>query len=151
MKCDVFNRVPLVFADPFVARHRRHWRTEPFFFDPFHDLPLLEHKPGGFNHARPPENSDLPVRFGIPCRRVEAELCGVGTREFIEVLRLPKRQSLPARWYALQHGLEIGATCADAILLILEFPQEQPVNVSCLGGGPHLKALKLPAMLSECT
>ena len=75
------DEVRLVFEDQLIACHSRHWGREQFLFDPVHYLALLERKPGGFDHARPLENWDLPVCFGILRRRLEAELNGMGTRE----------------------------------------------------------------------
>ncbi len=90
-------------------------------------LALLERKPGGFDHARPLEDWELPVCFGILRRRLEAELDGPGTREFIKVLRLLETHSLTALKIAVQHALEIGTTNSDAVRLILEYQQEEPV------------------------
>lgn len=137
------EEVRLVFADQLVARHPRHWGREQFLLDPVHYLALLERKPGGFDHARPLQDWDLPVCFGILRRRLEAEMGGMGTREFIKVLRLLERHSLPALKHAVQHGLEIGATSADAVRLILEYQQEQPVGLFCLDGRPHLKLVRV--------
>lgn len=128
------DEVRLIFEDRLLARHRRHWGREQFVFDPLHYLALLERKPGGFDHARPVEDWDLPVCFGILRRRLEAELQGLGTREFIKVLRLLERHPLSALKQAVQHGLEIGA-----VRLILEYQQEEPVGLFSLEGRPHLK------------
>ena len=57
-----------------VARHLRHWGRERPVFDPVHYLALLERKPGGFDHAKPLENWDLPVCFG----RHERLISGTG-------------------------------------------------------------------------
>lgn len=100
-------------------------------------------KPGGFDHARPLENWELPVCFGILRRRLEAELDGVGTREFIKVLRLLETHSLKALKVAVQHALEIGTTNSDAVRLILEYQQEEPVALFCLDGRPHLKLVRV--------
>ncbi len=137
------DEVRLVFEDRLIARHRRHWGREQFFFDPVHYLAVLERKPGGFDHARPLENWDLPVCFGILRRRLETEFDGKGTREFIKVLRLLERHSLTAVREAVQHGLEIGTTSADAIRVILEYQQEEPVGLFCLDGRPQLKLVRV--------
>ena len=137
------DEVRLVHGDRLVARHRRHWGREGFFFDPLHYLALLERKPGGFDHARPLEEWDLPVCFGILRRRLEAELGGVGTREFVKVLWLLERHSLPAVRHAVQYGLGIGTTSADALRLILEYQQERPVDLFRLDGRPHLKLVRV--------
>jgi transposase len=137
------DEVRLVFEDRLVARHRRHWGREQYFFDPVHYLALLERKPGGFDHARPLENWGLPVCFGILRRRLEAEFGSPGTREFIKVLRLLERHSVGAVRQAVQHGLEIGATGADAIRLILEYRQEESIALFCLDGRPQLKLVRV--------
>ena len=137
------DEVRLICDDEPVARHVRHWGRHQPIFDPVHYLALLERKPGGFDHARPLENWELPVCFGILRRRLEAELDGHGTREFIKVLRLLERHRLPALKQAVQHGLEIGATSADAIRIILEYQQEEPVALFSLDGHPHLKLVRV--------
>ena len=108
-----------------------------------HYLALLERKPGGFDHARPLENWELPVCFGILRRRLEAELGSPGTREFIKVLRLLETHSLTALKDAVQHALEIGTTNCDAVRLILEYRQEEPIALFCLDGRPHLKLVRV--------
>ena len=137
------DEVRLIFEDRLIARHERHWGKQHYFFDPVHYLALLERKPGGFDHARPLEDWELPVCFGILRRRLEAILGGLGIREFIKVLRLLERHPLSALKRAVEHGLEIGATSADAIRLILEYQQESPITLFCLEGRPHLKLVQV--------
>jgi hypothetical protein len=76
-------------------------------------------------------------------RRLEAELGGHGTREFIKVLRLLERHSMPLLKRAVQYGLEIDATSADAIRVILEYQQEEPIALFSLDGRPHLKLVRV--------
>ena len=137
------DEVRIVFEDCLVAQHRRSWKKQQSLFDPLHYLALLERKPGGFDHARPLEDWELPVCFGILRRRLEGELGGVGTREFIKVLRLLETHSVPALKYAVQHALGIGTTNCDAVRLILEYQQEVPIAVFCLDGRPHLKLVRV--------
>ena len=137
------DEVRIVFEDRLVARHQRSWKKQQSLFDPVHYLALLERKPGGFDHARPLEDWELPVCFGILRRRLEAELDGLGTREFIKVLRLLETHSLTALKIAVQHALEIGTTNSDAVRLILEYQQEEPVALFCLDGRPHLKLVRV--------
>jgi len=139
------DEVRLVFEDQIVARHARDWGKEQFAFNPVHYLALLERKPGGFDFARPLEDWDLPVSFGILRRRLEAELGGLGTREFIKTLRLLEDHPLAALKQAVQRALEIGATSPDAIRLILDYQQEEPVGLFSLDGRPHLKLVHVQA------
>ena len=137
------DEVRIVFEDRLVARHRRSWKKQQSLFDPLHYLALLERKPGGFDHARPLEDWELPVCFGILRRRLEAELDGPGTREFIKILRLLETHSLTALKDAVQHALEIGTRNCDAVRLILEYQQEEPISLFCLDGRPHLKLVRV--------
>ena len=54
------DEVRLIHEDRLVARHPRCWDRERYLFDPIHYLALLEHKPGGFDYARPLEHWELP-------------------------------------------------------------------------------------------
>jgi hypothetical protein len=137
------DEVRIVCADQQIATHPRCWEKEQFFFDPLHYLGLLERKPGGFDHAKPFADWELPVCFGILRRRMESEPTGLGTREFIKVLRLLERHSLPALTSAVQHTLEMGASSADAVRLILEYQQEPAIDLFCLDGRPHLKQVRV--------
>ena len=137
------DEVRLVCDGERVAKHVRHWGREKLIFDPLHYLALLERKPGGFDYARPLEDWELPVCFGILRRMLESHLEGHGTREYIKVLRLLERHSVSALKDAIQHGLEIGATSADAIRVILEYQQEEPLALFCLDGRPHLKVVRV--------
>ena len=108
-----------------------------------HYLALLERKPGGLDHARPLEDWNLPICFGILRRRMEAELEGMGTREFIKVLRLLERHPLRDLTQAIQYGLEIGVNNAGAIRVLLEFQQDPPIKLFCLEGRPHLMLVQV--------
>ena len=96
------------------------------------------------DYARPLENWELPDCFGILRRRQESELEKHGTREFIKVLRLLEHATLPELTGAVQYALSIGANSADAVKLILQSRQEQPVSLFCLDGRPHLKGVQIP-------
>lgn len=137
------DEVRLVFEDQRIAIHSRCWDKEQFHFDPLHYLALLERKPGGIDYARPLENWELPSCFGVLRRRLEAELDGLGTREYIKVLRLLERHSLAVVTRAVEHGLNIAATGADAIRVLIEFGQEQPIGLFSLDGRPHLKLVQV--------
>jgi len=137
------DEVRLIFEDRLIARHERDWGKEQFHYEPLHYLALLERKPGGFDHAKPFEEWDLPICFGILRRRLETEQDGHGTREFIRILRLLEQHSLPTLKQAVQYALEIGATNADALRLIIEHQHEEPVAVFCLDGRPHLALIRI--------
>ena len=139
------DEVRLVFEDQLIARHDRHWLREQFIFDPVHYLALLERKPGGLDHARPLKDWNLPECFDILRRRQESEPSGLGTREFIRVLRLLEQCSVSELAGAVDYGLDIDITDADSIRVILEHRRESPVGLFSLDGRPHLKAVRVDA------
>jgi transposase len=134
--------VRLVFDHRLVARHPRHWGREQYIFDPVHYLELLERKPGGLDHARPLEDWNLPECFDLLRRRLESEESdGLGTREFISVLRLLEHASVKQLAGAVQYALDIGILDAASIRVILEHRREAPVALFSLEGRPHLKTV----------
>jgi len=137
------NEVRLAFDGQLVAQHPRHWGREQHVFDPVHYLALLEKKPGGFDHAKPLEDWDLPECFLTLRRRMETEPDGLGTREFIRTLRLLESCSLRQLADAVDYALDIGIHDADSIRVILEHRQESPVGLFSLDGRPHLRAVTI--------
>lgn len=133
------DEVRLIDGDRLVARHGRSWKREQDLFDPVHYLALLEKKPGGFDHARPLEEWDLPESFAMLRRLLETEPGGLGTREFIRVLRLLECVSLPQLTDAVEYALDIGVHDADSIRVIVEHRREAPVPLFSLDGRPHLR------------
>ncbi len=133
------DEVRLIDGDQLVARHQRCWKREQNLFDPVHYLALLERKPGGFDHAQPLEAWELPDCFATLRRLLETEPSGLGTREFIRVLRLLESVSLPQLADAVDYALDIGVHDADAIRVIVEHRRETPVSLFSLDGRPHLK------------
>lgn len=138
------EEVRLVVGSQLVARHERHWGKEHTEFNPVHYLALLERKPGALDTARPLEGWDLPECFALLRRRQETALGKLAPREFIKVLRLHEHAGLAELSGAVEYALEIGATSADAVQLILRSRQEPPVDLFCLDGRPHLKGVWLP-------
>ena len=137
--------VKLVFEDRLIARHRRHWGRERFFFDPIHYLALLERKPGAFDYARPLADWQLPECLNVLRRRMERVPDGLGTREFIRVLLLLEKASLEELAAAVEYATSLGIADADTIRVILEHRRESPVALFCLDSRPHLKLMHVPS------
>ncbi|QDT72517.1 hypothetical protein [Lacipirellula limnantheis] len=72
-------------------------------------------------------------------RLVETEPGGLGTREFIGVLRLLEGCSWQRLQDAVEHALDIGVHDADAIRLIVEHRRQAPVALCSLDGRPKLR------------
>ncbi len=141
--------VRIIFGHQLIARHQRCWEREQTFYEPVHYLALLERKPGGFDHAKPLEQWELPACFGILRRRLEARWDGTsrtgGTREFIRVLRLLERFSLSQLTSAVEYALDIDVLDADSVRMVLEHRAERPVELFSLDGRPHLSLVRVPA------
>jgi hypothetical protein len=136
--------VKLVFEDQLIARYRRHWGRERFFFDPIHYLALLERKPGAFDYARPLADWQLPECLNVLRRRMERVPDGLGTREFIRVLLLLEKATLEELSAAVEYAMNLGIADADTIRVILEHRRESPVALFCLDSRPHLKLVHVP-------
>jgi transposase len=134
------EEVTITSGTDIVATHPRHWGKEHTTYDPIHYLALLERKPGAIDFARPLESWELPGCFATLRRRLEADLGHLGTREFIKVLRLLEKATMPTLTRAVDRALAIGATSSDAIALILFHHAERPVGLFSLDGHPHLKS-----------
>lgn len=136
------DEVRFVFEDQVIARHARCWQHDQSLYNPIHYLALLERKPGGFDFAKPLEGWELPAVFITLRRRMEAE-GGLGTREFIRVLRLLERASLDELADAVDYALDLDIADADSIRVILEHRRESPVALFSLDGRPHLKVIQV--------
>ena len=137
------DEVRLVVDNHLVAKHPRHWGKEHTEYDPVHYLALLERKPGALDFARPLEGWNLPGGFAVLRRRLENQLGSKGTREYIKVLRLLENASLGQLADAIRQTLAIGALSYDAVRVILQARQEEPVGLFSLDGRPHLKLVNV--------
>ncbi len=137
------NEVRLVVDNRLVAKHPRHWGKEHTEYNPVHYLALLERKPGALDFARPLEGWNLPGCFAVLRRRLENQLGPKGTREYIKVLRLLENVSLGQLDGAVRQTLAIGALSYDAVRVILQTRQEEPVGLFSLDGRPHLKLVNV--------
>lgn len=139
------SEVRLIYEDQLVARHPRCWEKEQYVYEPVHYLALLERKPGGFDHARPLENWDLPDCFALLRRRLEADDGGRGTRQFIRVLRLLERFTLRQLADAVQYALDLDVIDPDSIRVIVEHRGTEPVDLFSLEGRPELAHVRVEA------
>lgn len=137
------DTVRFVIGTDVIATHPRSWDREQIFFDPRHYLALLERKPGALDYARPLADWNLAECFVVLRRRLESELASLGTREYIKVLRLMEHATVAQVTDAIEVALEIGATSADAIGLIVAHRNETPAVLFSLDGRPHLQGVTI--------
>jgi transposase len=137
------DRVVICHRAEVIAEHRRLWSREGVSFDPVHYLALLERKPGALDHARPLEGWDLPACLGVLRRRLEAQDGGEGTREYIRVLRLLEKHSLPALRRAVERGLRVSALSRDAVAQFLVPREAWRATSFRLDGREHLRLVRV--------
>ena len=131
------DEVKIVHEDQVVARHTRCWEREQCRYDPIHYLALLERKPGGFDHARPLKDWNLPECFALLRRRLEADERH-DTRAFIRILRLLEKHTLVQLTDAVEYALDLDVIDPDSIRVVLDFRADRPVALFPLDGHLHL-------------
>lgn len=137
------DRVEIYEQNELIARHCRLWCKEDVRFDPLHYLALLERKPGALDYARPLADWQLPECFQLLRRRLEAQLDGAGTREYIRVLRLLEHHSRHALTRAVGRGLRCGGLSRDAIAQFLIPQEEWRQTTFSLDGREHLRQVQV--------
>lgn len=139
-------RVKILFGSQVVADHPRCNGREQDVLDPLHYLPLLEQRPGAFEHAKPIRRWRL--HWPKDYDRLLAELCkrfpeGRGVREFIAILKLHQDHPRDLVEQAVRMAIELGAAHLDGVRLCLRQLQDEwtlPQSLN-LGIQPELAAL----------
>jgi len=138
-------RVRILSDQQVLAEHPRCLGREQDAIDPLHYLPLLEQRPGAFEHAIPvrrwrkhwPKDYETLLEE-LRNRRPE----GGGVREFIAILKLHQDHSGELIEQAIHRAMELGATNLDGVLLCLRQLQEaqHAPNQLDLSTCPHLSS-----------
>ncbi len=131
-------QIELVYLDEVVVRHPRCFNKEQDILEPLHYLPLLEQRPGAFEHALPLRQwrKEWPAGYEQLLQRMQASKPdGRGVREFLNVLKL--HQDYPAKLIekAVCMALELGAVHLDGVQLCLRqllepAPLPEPLDLS---------------------
>ncbi len=115
-------RIELLYLDEVVAVHTRCFQKEQDILDPWHYLPLLQQRPGAFEHAKPLRRwrRQWPKSY----ERLLAELRenkpnGQGVREFLEILQLHQKYPEKQVEKAVEMALDFGAAHLDGVQLCL--------------------------------
>ena len=138
-----FDHVAISHHEKAIAVHRRCWAKEQFIFEPIHYLSLLERKPGALDHARPLEGWRLPTCFTVLRQRLEQQLGGEGTREYIRVLRLLERHTMDELQRAIVKGLQSRTHSRDGIAQFIPPPEPWSLTTFKLDGREHLRHVQV--------
>jgi hypothetical protein len=112
-------RVDILYLDKVIASHPRCYGKNQDIYDPLHYLPLLEQRPGAFQHAKPLRRwrASWPPVYEQLLTRLQTE--GDGIREFVRILKL--HQEYPSRLVedAVAQALEYGCPHLAGVRLCL--------------------------------
>jgi transposase len=130
-------RVDIRHMDDTIASHPRCYGQEQDIFDPLHYLPLLEQRPGSFEHATPIRRwrKEWPPVYEHLLERLQSqeEQNGHGLREFIRILKLHQEHPADLVAQAVEQALTYGCVHADGVTLCLHqlsAPDEPPPSLA---------------------
>jgi transposase len=134
-------RIDILHQDQVIATHTRcHGRHEDVI-EPLHYLPLLEQRPGAFEHAKPMRQwrEQLPPVYEQLLLRLRAKWEGNrGIREFLGILKL--HRDYPARIVeqAVTLALDYGCVHMDGVLLCVHQLMNPETAIASLDLTDHL-------------
>ena len=139
-------RIDILHLSDVIASHPRYYGRKQDIIDPLHYLPLLEQRPGAFDHAKPIRRwrESWPAVY----ERLLAHLRkkwpdGRGVREFVRILKLHRDHPADLVAQAVAQALEYGCAHVDGVQLCLRqlTSPELPVSPIDLVSWPELVAV----------
>lgn len=115
-------RVDILHLNDVIASHPRCYGQQQDILDPLHYLPLLEQRPGAFDHAVPIRRwreTWPPVYEGLLARLQAQWPDGRGVREFVRILKLHRDHPAHRVAQAIEQALEYGCAHLDGVQLCL--------------------------------
>jgi transposase len=130
-----------------IARHARCYGHQQDIFDPLHYLPLLEARPGAFEHAKPLRQwrTTWPAVYEQLLATLRARggpESGI-IREFVQILSLHRDHPATLVEQAITQALAHGCPHLDGVRLCLhqvQHPDPPPVSLD-MSTRPHLAAV----------
>jgi len=115
-------RVDVLHLNDVIASHPRCYGKKQDILDPLHYLPLLDQRPGAFDHAKPIRRwreSWPPVYERLLARLREQWPDGKGVQEFVRILRLHEEHPAELIVQAVEQALAYGCAHLDGVKLCL--------------------------------
>ena len=122
-------RIDILHLNDVIASHPRCYEQKQDILDPLHYLPLLEQRPGAFDHAKPVRRwrESWPPVYEQLLEHLRAKWPdGKGVREFIRILKLHSEHPADLIAQAVTQALEYGCGHLDGIQLCLRQLTEEP-------------------------
>lgn len=134
-------RVEIQHDKEVIAIHPRCYGHKQDLLDPLHYLPMLEQRPGAFEHAVPIRRwrKTWPPVYERFLERLQAQgQNGHGIRQFLRVLKLHRDYPADLVARAVEQALEYGCIHADGVELCLRqlLQPEAPPAPLCVVGQP---------------
>lgn len=114
--------VEVLYQEEILASHPRCYGRNQDVFDPLHYLPLLEQRPGAFEHAKPLRRwrSNWPHSYEQLLAALRAEdTDGRSVREFVRVLKLHQHYPAELVEQGVVLALQYGSIHADGVQLCI--------------------------------
>jgi hypothetical protein len=115
-------RIDVLHLNNAITSHPRCYGQEQDILDPLHYLPLLEQRPGAFEHAKPIRRwrKEWPPVYERLLDHLQGQgQNGHGIPEFIRVLELHQEHPAELVAQAVEQALEYGCAHADGVVLCL--------------------------------
>lgn len=136
-------RIRILSGEGLVVEHPRCFEREQDVIEPLHYLPLLEQRPGAFEHAVPIRRwrATWPAAYEQLLTELRQRWPeGRGVREFIAILKLHSEYPATYVEQAVQAAVTLGASHLDGVRLCLrQLLEEHPVL-------PSLNLVNQPAL-----
>ncbi len=136
-------RIDIIHMNDIIASHSRCYAREQDILDPLHYLPLLEQRPGAFDHAKPVRR--WRERWPAVYEQLLGHLRdkwpdGKGVREFISILKLHQNHPADTVAQAVTKALEYGCGHIDGVRICLRqlTEPEAPISAIDLANWPEL-------------
>jgi len=116
-------RIDILHLDEVISSHPRCYDRQQDILDALHYLPLLEQRPGAFDHAKPIRRwrKSWPPVYEHLLAQLRAQWPeGRGVREFVRILKLHHDHPAHLVTQAVGQALEYGCAHADGVQLCLQ-------------------------------
>lgn len=108
------ERLRVVAQGQLVAEHARQFGRDQLLCDPWHDLPILEKKPGALRHGAPFQAWELPAAIRVVRDRLLK--MPKGDQTFVELLRVARDAGLDVLEVACELTLDTGVITGPLVM-----------------------------------